>query len=81
MKLVHIHNRLAALRAGLTRTGKPVPEATFTHSHSQERRRICTDNKHHWMEDHPLYGAISQRELLDPIKLAYTKVGRMAGSN
>ena len=34
---------------------------------------IRTDNKVHCMEAHPLYGALSQRGLVDPIKPAYNK--------
>jgi len=38
-----------------------VPEETFTHSHSQERkRRIRTDNKVHSVAAHPICGDLSQ---------------------
>ena len=57
----HTHNRLTALCLG-----KPVSEETFTHSHPRERRRRC-------MGAHPLYDALSQWGLLDPIKPAYNQ--------
>ena len=54
--------------------GEPIPEETFTHSHPWGRRRkIRTDNKVHGVEVHPLYGALSQRGLLDAIKPAYNQ--------
>jgi len=62
--------------------GEPVPEETFTHSHPWWKKRIHTDNKVHCMGTHPLYDALSQRGLLDPIKPGYNqKVSQMAGSN
>ena len=45
----------------------------FTHSHQWGRIRIHTDNKVHCMGAYPLYGALSQRGLLDPIKPAYNQ--------
>jgi len=51
--------------------GEPVPEETFTHIHLWVRRRIRTDNTA-W-ELIPLYSALSQWGLLDPIKPAYNQ--------
>ena len=42
---------------------------------------IHTDNKVHCVGAHSLYGALSRRGLLDPIKRAYTKAGQMASSH
>jgi len=51
--------------------GEPVPEETFTHSHpSGIRRGIHTNSKDRCVGAHPLYGALSQQGLLDPVKPA-----------
>jgi len=34
------------------------------------RRRICTDSKVHYVGDHPVYNALSQQGVLDPITSA-----------
>jgi len=49
-----------------------IAEETLTHSHQWgRRRRIRTDNTVHCVGAHPLYSALSQWGLLDPIKPAY----------
>ena len=45
----------------------------ITCSHPWGRRRIHTDNKVHCMGADPLYGALSQRGLLNPIKPPYNQ--------
>ena len=45
-----------------------VPEETFTHSHPWWRKgRIRTANNVHCTGAHPLYGALIQKGLLDPV--------------
>ena len=59
--------------SGTTRVSRYQKKHSPTHTHEEEEERFAQITKSMAVEVHPLYGALSQRGLLDAIKPAYNQ--------